>query len=52
MVAIFPNLFVYGDVVYAQTWQVLTLKNCIQPLSSASTAFVASYGPSFFSTVL
>ena len=23
--------FVYGDVVYAQTWEVLTLKNCIEP---------------------
>ena len=23
--------FVYGDVVYAQTWQVFTLKNCIEP---------------------
>ena len=51
VVAIFPN--VYGDVVYAQTWQVLTLKNCIEPLSYASTAYVAeSYGPRFFSTVL
>ena len=38
MVAIFPD--VYGDVVYAQTWQVLTLKNCIKPLSYASTAYV------------
>ena len=25
----FFQMFVYGDVVYAQTWQVLTLKNCI-----------------------
>ena len=24
-------MFVYGDVVYAQTWEVLTLKNCIEP---------------------
>ena len=23
--------FVYGEVVYAQTWEVLTLKNCIEP---------------------
>ena len=23
--------FVYGDVVYAQTWEVLTMKNCIKP---------------------
>ena len=22
---------VYGDVVYAQTWEILTLKNCIEP---------------------
>ena len=47
------QLFIYGDVVYAQTWQVLTLKNCIEPLSYASTAYVvASYGPLFSSTVL
>ena len=25
----FFQMFVYSDVVYAQTWQVLTLKNCI-----------------------
>ena len=24
-------MFVYGDVVYAQTWEVLTVKNCIEP---------------------
>ena len=48
----FFQMFVYGDVVYAQTWQVLTLKNCIEALSYASTAYVvASYGPRFFSTV-
>ena len=23
------KIFVYGDVVYAQSWEVLTLKNCI-----------------------
>ena len=23
--------FVYGDVVYAQTWEVLALENCIEP---------------------
>ena len=23
--------FVYGNVVYAQTWEVFTLKNCIEP---------------------
>ena len=27
----FFQIFVYGDVVYAQTWEVLTLKNCIEP---------------------
>ena len=26
----FLQVFVYGDVVYAQTWEVLTLKNCIE----------------------
>ena len=35
-------MFVYGDVVYAQTWQVLTLKNCIEPFSYASTAYVVA----------
>ena len=49
----FFQMFVYGDVAYAQTWQVLTLKNCIKLLSYASTAYVvASNGPRFFSTVL
>ena len=49
----FFQMFVYGDVVYAQTWQVFTLKTCIEALSCASTAcVVASYGPRFFSTVL
>ena len=33
------QMFVYGDVVYAQTWQVLTLKNCMEPFSYASTAY-------------
>ena len=33
-------MFVYGDVVYAQTWQVLTLKNCMEPFSYASTAYL------------
>ena len=28
-------MLVCGDVVYAQTWQVLTLKNFIEPLSYA-----------------
>ena len=31
MVAIFSKTLFYGDVVYAQTWQVLALKNCIEP---------------------
>ena len=35
-------MFVYGDVVYAQTWQVLTLKNCMEPFSYASAASVAA----------
>ena len=35
-------MFVYGDVVYAQTWQVLTVKNCIEPFSYASTAYVVA----------
>ena len=35
-----------------KTSQVLTLKNCIEPPSYASTAYVvASYGPRFCSTV-
>ena len=38
----FFQIFVYGDVVYAQTWQVLTLKNCIEPFSYASTAYVVA----------
>ena len=38
----FFQMFVYGDVVYAQTWQVLTLKNCIEPFSYASTAYVVA----------
>ena len=27
----FFQIFVYGDVVYTQTWEVLTLKNRIEP---------------------
>ena len=27
----FFQISVYGDVLYAQTWVVLTLKNCIKP---------------------
>ena len=49
----FFQMVVYGDVVHAQAWQVLDLKNCIEALSYASMAYVvASYGPRFFSTVL
>ena len=33
-------MFVYGGVVYAQIWQVLTLKNCMEPSSYASAAYV------------
>ena len=33
---------VYGDVVYAQIWQVLTLKNCMDPFSYASAAYVVA----------
>ena len=38
-------MFVYGDEVYALPWQVLTLKNRIEPLSYVSEAYVAAYGP-------
>ena len=38
----FFQIFVYGDALYAQTWQVLTLKNCIEALSCASTAYVVA----------
>ena len=27
----FLENFVYGDIVYAQTWEVLALKNCVEP---------------------
>ena len=27
----FFQIFVYGDVVYVQTWDLLTLKNCVAP---------------------
>ena len=36
------QMFVCGDVVYAQTWQVLTLKNCMEPFSYASTAYLVA----------
>ena len=35
-------MFFYGDVAYAQTWQLLTLKNCIEPFSYANTAYVVA----------
>ena len=35
-------MFVCGDVVYAQTWQVLTMKNCMEPFSYASTAYLVA----------
>ena len=35
-------MFVYGDEVYAQTWQVLTLKNRMEPFSYASAAYVVA----------
>ena len=38
----FFQMFAYGDVVYTQTWQVLTLKNCMEPFSYASTAYVVA----------
>ena len=43
VVAIFPNLFL-RDIVYAQTWEVLTLKNPIEPPypESPSQPFVVS----------
>ena len=27
----FFQIFVYGDLVYAQTWGVFPLKNCVKP---------------------
>ena len=35
-------MLVCGDVVYAQTWQVLTLKNCMEPFLYASAAYVVA----------
>ena len=51
--AIFPNVCL-GRRIYAQNWEVLTLKNCygFEPPSYVSTAYVvASYGPRILSTV-
>ena len=54
VVAIFPNVCLWcRSLCSKKTSQVLTLKNCIEPLSYASTTYVvASYGPRFCSTVL
>ena len=48
----FFQIFVFGDVVYAQTWEVLTLKNCIEPpyqngagLKTKSLLFCLKYDP-------
>ena len=35
----FFQIFVYGDVVYAQTWEVLTLKNYIEPPEDTQESF-------------
>ena len=53
VVAIFPNVCLWcRSLCSKKTSQVLTLKNCIEPPSYASTAYVvASYGPRFCSTV-
>ena len=53
VVAIFPDVCLWcRSLCSKKPSQVLTLKNCIEPLSYASTAYVvASYGPRFFSTV-
>ena len=48
----FFEMFVYGDVVYAQTWQVLTLKNCMEAFSYDSNSLSCCIGPRFCSTVL
>ena len=51
VVALFPNVCLWRRSL-CSTWQVLTLKNCIELLSYASTAYVvASNAPRFFSTV-
>ena len=35
----FFQIVVYGDVVYAQTWEILTLKNCIEPPQEIQIAY-------------
>ena len=54
VVAIFPNVCLWcRSLCSKKTSQALTVKNCIEPLSYASTAYVVtSYGPPFCSTVL
>ena len=53
VVAIFPNVCLWcRSLCSKKTSQVLTLKNCIELLSYASTTYVvASYGPRLCSTV-
>ena len=38
VVAIF-QICVYGDIVFSQTWEVLTQKNCIELPLTITTAF-------------
>ena len=39
----FFQIFAYGDVVYAQTWEVLTLKNYIEPPYSSVDRWRSGY---------
>ena len=39
----FFQIFVYDDVVYAQTWEVFTLKNCIETSSTACSSACTEY---------
>ena len=32
LIQLWGQVFVYGDVVYTHTWEILTLKNFIEPL--------------------
>ena len=52
VVAIFPTLNVYGDEVYAQTWEVLTLKNCIEPPLSTALIKFADHQDDFHRPIL
>ena len=38
----FFQIFVYGYVVYTQTWEVSTLKNCIEHRGKIANALLAS----------